>query len=118
LKIFERSTTFLPHGDRAILHTRKLRDYCLSPSHPRGRHKARVFQQALDIDQRDAEWLRPVLLDAARSGEASHLGADAWGSPWRVDVSIERQGKHGVIRTIWLVRAGEEVPRFVTCWVM
>jgi hypothetical protein len=111
-------TTRLPHGDRAIIDIRKIREYCLNPSHPRGRHKARVFRDALGVERSDAAWLRGVLLEGARSGEASLLGIDAWGSQWRLDVSIERQGKHGVVRTIWIVRAGEEVPRFVTCWVL
>ncbi|MGE3651613.1 MAG: hypothetical protein AB7G10_25000 [Reyranellaceae bacterium] len=22
-----------------------------------------------------------------------------------------------MVRTIWIVRAGEDIPRFVTCWV-
>lgn len=33
----------LPNGEGAIVELAKLRDYCLSQSHPRGRHKARVF---------------------------------------------------------------------------
>ena len=41
-------TTHLPGGDKAVLDIRKIEDYCLSPIHPRGRHKARVFREALD----------------------------------------------------------------------
>jgi hypothetical protein len=55
-------TAHLPNGDRAILDIRKLEDYCLSPLHPHGRHKARVFRQALGLQQNDAAWLRGVLL--------------------------------------------------------
>lgn len=36
---------------------------------------------------------------------------------WRLDVAIRRQGKGAVVRTIWIVRTGESIPRFVTCWV-
>jgi hypothetical protein len=111
-------TARLPRDDQAIIDIRKIREYCLDPSHPRGRHKARVFADALGVQQSDAAWLRVVLLEGARSGEVLHLGTDAWGSQWRLDVSIERQGKRGVVRTIWIVRAGDEVPRFVTCWVL
>jgi hypothetical protein len=39
----------LPNGERAIVEVAKLRDYCLSPTHPRGRHKARVFAASLGI---------------------------------------------------------------------
>ena len=80
-------TTHLPNGDRAILDIRKLEDYCLSPSHPRGRHKARVFRQALGLHQEDAVWLRAALLEAAATGEAVPVTTDAWGTYWQLDVS-------------------------------
>ncbi len=39
----------LPNSDRAVVDIAKLRDYCLNPAHPRGRHKARVFAAALGL---------------------------------------------------------------------
>jgi hypothetical protein len=111
-------TTRLPHGDGAILDIRKIEDYCMSPSHPRGRHKARVFREALGLQRSDAVWLRDALLEAARSGEASPIAEDPWGTHWRLDAAIRRQEKRAVVRTIWIVRTGENVPRFVTCWVL
>ena len=72
-------TMRLPHSAEAILDIRKIEDYCLSPSHPRGRHKARVFREALDLQRSDAAWLRNILLEAACSSEASQVAADAWG---------------------------------------
>ncbi len=111
-------TTRLPHSDRAILDIRKIEDYCLSPMHPRGRHKARVFRETLDLERGDAAWLREVLLEAARDSNASRLATDAWGSHWRVDAAIGRHRKSAVVRTIWILRTGEDVPTFVTCWVL
>ena len=108
----------LPSGDQAILDMRKIEAYCLNPSHPRGRHKARVFREALGLQRSDASWLRDVLLEAARSGEAFHDGEDAWGAHWRLDATVTRQEESVVVRTIWIVRTGESVPRFVTCWVL
>jgi hypothetical protein len=110
--------TRLPHGDEAILDIRKIEDYCMSPSHPRGRHKARVFREVLDLQRSDAARLRNVLLEAAHSSEASPIAVDLWGTHWRLDATIRRQGKSAVVRTIWIVRTGESVPRFVTCWVL
>jgi hypothetical protein len=110
--------TYLPNAAQAVLDIRKLEDYCLNPSHPRGRHKARVFREAIDLHRSDAAWLRETLLTAARSGEASRTGADDWGAYWRIDAAIRRQNKSAVIRTIWIVRTGETVPLFVTCWVL
>ena len=51
----------LPNGDRAIVDIAKLRDYCLNPEHPRGKHKARVFAAALGFTVDDAEKLRAAL---------------------------------------------------------
>jgi hypothetical protein len=64
----------------------------LNPSHPRGRHNARVFREALDLQRSDASWLRDALLEAARSAEAFRDGEDAWGTHWRLDANVRRQG--------------------------
>jgi hypothetical protein len=108
----------LPSADRAILDLQKLEGYCLDPEHPRGRHKARVFRETLALTRRDARWLQSALLDAVRVTEAVHLRQDRFGTHWRVDVSLTRQGRRAVIRTLWIIRTAEQAPRFVTCWVM
>jgi hypothetical protein len=114
----EAMTKRLPNGGQAILDMRKIEGYCLDPSHPRGRHKARVFREALDLQRSDAPWLRDALLEAARSAEAFPDGEDAWGTHWRLDATVRRQGKSVLVRTIRIVRTGESAPRFVTCWVL
>jgi hypothetical protein len=108
----------LPNGDRAILDLRKLTDYCLNPAHPRGRHKARVFRDSLDRDRADASDLRARLLYAAANEAAAPLPGDAWGDRWQIDVTVSRQGRRAMLRTVWIVRSGDEIPRFVTCWVL
>jgi hypothetical protein len=111
-------STSVPGRDSAALDIRKIEDYCLSPSHPRGRHKARVFRNVLGIQRSDPPWLRDVLLEAARAGTASKIATDSWGIHWRLDVTLRRQGHSAVVRTIWIVRTGQTVPGFVTCWVL
>jgi Domain of unknown function (DUF6883) len=108
----------LPNADHAILDIRKIADYCLSPTHPRGRHKARVFREALGLNRSDAQWLREILLDGMRRGKALALESDERGRRWRIDVQVARHGRNVVVRTIWMTRSGEQVPRFVTCWVI
>jgi hypothetical protein len=108
----------MPPRDRAILDIRKLKDYCLNPSHPRGRHKARVFRDSLGLRRADAGWLRDMLQEAFRTEEPSREELDRWGTRLRLDVNVGRQGKSAVVRTIWIVRPRETVPRFVTCWVL
>ena len=108
----------LPEASRAILDLQKIEDYCLNLAHPRGRHKARVFRETLGIDRDDAAWLRSEVLNAVRHCEAAELVRDEFGARWRVDVALGRQNCRVVIRTLWIVRTGEQVPRFVTCWVL
>jgi hypothetical protein len=41
----------IPNGEHATIDIRKIQDYCLNPSHPRGRHKAGVFRDALNLER-------------------------------------------------------------------
>ncbi len=50
----------LPNAENAVIDIKKLRDYCLNPNHPEGKHKARVFLEKLDIGRDDAERLHPA----------------------------------------------------------
>jgi hypothetical protein len=63
----------LPSAGQAIVDIEKLRDYCLNPQHPRGRHKARVFASRLGITAKHADMLRSALVRAAR-GQVASLG--------------------------------------------
>ena len=108
----------LPNYERAVIEIRKLADYCLNPQHPRGRHKASVFRDALGVTRADSSWLRSALLTALPNTEATELASDGFGRRWRVDALVSRQDKNCVVRTIWIVRIGEDAPRLVTCWVL
>jgi hypothetical protein len=83
----------LPGGERAVVEIAKLRDYCLNPSHPRGRHKARVFASALNLTQADAEFLRQELLRAAREATATEGDADEYGERYVVDFGLTRNDR-------------------------
>ena len=61
----------LPNADRAIVDLAKLRDYCLSTTHPVGRHKAVVFQSALGLTAADAERLAEMILQGVRDQPAT-----------------------------------------------
>jgi hypothetical protein len=109
--------TRLPNAERAVLDLRKIEDYCLNPEHPHGRHKARVFRTVLGVGRADSQWLREAILEGVRSSEAIELITDEHGVRWRADVPITRQTNRISVRTLWIVKAGEDIPRFVTCWV-
>ncbi|MFO1429687.1 MAG: hypothetical protein U1F76_06045 [Candidatus Competibacteraceae bacterium] len=48
----------IPNAEHATVDIRKLRDYCLNPQHPEGKHKAWLFAAALGMTDADAEPLR------------------------------------------------------------
>ena len=108
----------LPNSSRAILDIEKLRDYCLNPLHPEGRHKARVFAAALGITQQDAEWLRSAILAALPQSNLMQQESTAFGHRFTVDVCLRRDDRHATVRTCWIIRMGEHVPRSVTSFVL
>jgi hypothetical protein len=108
----------LPNAQSAVIEVAKLRDYSLSSEHPRGRHKARVFRESLGLSAFDAEWLKQAILEGIQSQPAEKHETDSFGSRWRVDLPLTRQGKSVVVRTGWIIKTGEQIPRLITCWVL
>lgn len=108
----------LPNTEVAIVEIEKLRDYCLSPGHPRGRHKARVFQSLLGMTAAHAEELRVALIDAAQKGEVSVGASDQYGTRYILDFELRRGGRTAKIRSCWIVLNREIAPRFVTCYIL
>jgi hypothetical protein len=108
----------LPNGEAAIVEIEKLRGYCLSPEHPRGRHKARVFQFVLGMTAVHAEDLRSALMDAARNEEAAPGASDQYGTRYTIDFELRRGERTANIRSCWIVGSGGSTPRFVTCYIL
>lgn len=107
----------LPNFEQSIIDTAKLRGYCLNSSHPEGRHKARVFFSALGIGPADADWLRDAILAAIRETEVSSTEQTPYGTRIDVDVVLERAGRSATVRTGWIVRKSDSIPRLATCFV-
>jgi hypothetical protein len=108
----------LPGGADAIVDIAKLRDYCLDPHHPRGRHKARVFLSALGLPQSDSDFLRAALLEAAREEDAMPGEADDYGDRFTVDFSLTRGDREARVRSSWIILRGESAPRLTSCFVL
>jgi hypothetical protein len=107
----------LPNGERAIVDSRKLKEYCLNAHHPRGRNKARVFA-SVGIHRADAEILREALRSAARNAEARPGIASPYGQRYIVDFDLVRQSRTVRVRSAWIVRIGENLPRLTSCYVV
>ena len=107
----------LPNPERGVVDIEKLRDYCLSAEHPRGRHKARVFTARLGLTANDAELLREALLDAAQTCDATPAEKDSFGQRYVVEFTMSGPAGRARVRSTWIVRRGETFARFVTCYV-
>jgi hypothetical protein len=109
----------LPGGDRAVVELAKLTDYCLDETHPRGRHKARVFAARLGLGRADAALLRAeLLLAAANSLDAVEGTADGFGQRFTLDLVVAGPKGSGVVRSGWILRSGEDYPRLTTCHLL
>src|ERR1700730_8675453 len=96
----------LPNGERGVVDLAKLRDYCLSLDHPRGRHKARVFAATLGLTADLAEELRHALLEAARTEESTATDQDEYGQRYIVDFTMSGPGGEARVRSSWIIRSG------------
>ena len=107
----------LPNGERAIVELRKLRDYCLNPDSPRGRHKARVFAAALGLSAKDAPRMQKKLREIARTGTAKRGEADLYGRRYTIEFEMETEIGKATIGSGWIILRGKTAPRLTTCYV-
>jgi hypothetical protein len=108
----------LPNGERAVVDIEKLRDYCLSPEHRRGCHKARVFKASLGMTQEHAKDLRDALLTAAINNDAAPEEHDKYGRRYVVDFRVTGPSGQAMVRSSWIIRREEDFPRLTSCYVL
>jgi hypothetical protein len=108
----------LPGAARAKIDPRKREDYCLSFDDPRGRQKARVFHSALGFTTENIVELEIRIREALETEPCTAGAHDRFGRRYAVDFRWEREGKIAAIRTTWIIRADEEFPRLISCYVL
>jgi hypothetical protein len=110
----------LPNAENAVVDIAKLRDYCLNPNHPEGKHKARAFLEKLGLERSDAELLRQSILEAILKTEAIEQNATEYGRRFVIDFELQRGVGvvlyRAVVRTAWIIRNNEDFPRLTTCF--
>ncbi len=108
----------LPNADRAEVDLRKLSEYCLCPLHPVGKHKATVFRAALGLTTADAHVLRERILLAAIDGQVVTGHTDEFGDRYHLDFEVATLSGRALVRSAWIIRAGEDFPRLTTSFVL
>ena len=107
----------IPNANHATLDIRKLSEYCLNAGHLRGQHKARVFRASLGIDHSHAAWLREQILNTLPQSDVFEEQTVADGTRYIIDISVSRQSRDAMLRTVWSIATADNAPRFLTCWV-
>jgi hypothetical protein len=111
----------LPNAENAFIDIAKLRDYCLNPNHPEGKHKARRFREKLGFKMNDAERLRQAILEAILKVDAVEQKPTSYGRRYVVDFELSwpETGiivSTAMVRTAWIIRNDEDFPRLTTCF--
>lgn len=108
----------LPNGEQAIVPLEKFTEYALNPEHPTGRHKARVFNAVLGLTLDDAPFLQATVQHIAETGDAVPQEPTPYGQRYVIDFELTTDSGTGIVRTAWLIRNDEDVPRLTTCYVI
>lgn len=106
----------LPAADHAIIDRDKLERYLLSTSHPVGRFKARFFA-ALGFTTERWDELEAALRSDHLTQSAEQSEALVYGQLYTIRAMLKGPaGRSAAVVSVWFVRQGETVPRFVTAY--
>lgn len=106
----------LPNAEQAVIDPAKVRDYLLSALHPVGRFKSAFFV-SLGYSADRWEMLRDDLLALARGGSPVPGKPSQHGRKLEVDgILAGPSGRSAAVKTVWILRAGEQSPRFITAF--
>lgn len=106
----------VPHADDALIEPAKLRDYLLSTMHPLGRFKARFFG-ALGFSADRWEELESAFRVQHLTQEAEPGPIMRSGRKFTIRAILTGpNGQSAAVVSVWFVRSGETVPRFVTAY--
>jgi hypothetical protein len=104
----------LPNAETARIEERKITDYLLAFDHPEGAGKGEFFA-SFGFTVTHWQLLADALLAHARTHPVSSSSRSIYGTKYRIDGAIScPDGRMPVIRSVWIIDAGAEIPRLVT----
>ena len=106
----------LPNREDAYIPSTKLIDYLLSKTHPIGRWKGRLFR-AYGFNETNVDLLEKNLIYIANSEDVKNVLQSGYGTKYIIDGSLQSStGTSMQVRTVWIIEAGQDRPRFVTAY--
>jgi hypothetical protein len=106
----------VPNRENAYIPLSKLHDYLLAEKHPVGRWKANFFR-AHGFDVINATLLKQQLMTIIHFKDAKEIVSSTHGTKYIIDGAIETPvGGVVQVRTVWIIEAGQDRPRFVTAY--
>lgn len=93
--------------------------YALNENHPKGKHKARVFNATLGFTAVNYHSLLHQIETQALDAEAEVYKEDRYGRHLQVDLTVTGiMGQQATIRTGWLVAADSDTAFLSTLYVL
>jgi hypothetical protein len=106
----------LPNYEKADVPRTKVIGYLLSLNHPDGHSKARFFAR-FGFSTESWETLAEALLRHAAEHEVTRVEASPFGTRYVIEGILSTpDGRVPLIRTVWFIETGEQIPRFVTAY--
>ena len=106
----------LPNGNLASVEQKKVVEYLLNREHPDNGGKAEFFI-GMGFDPRDWEAFAAAIRHLALTASVISTVESSHGKKYIVDGPIYRSsGSERLVRSVWIVDAGETVPRLVTAY--
>lgn len=106
----------VPNPQEAVVPSRKLTEYLLSPAHRHGRGKARFFT-TFGFTRDDWHELASALRRHAGEHEVSRAEETPFGTRYVVDgIMPMRDGRAAGVRSVWFIERGSSSPYLVTAY--
>ena len=106
----------IPNADRAVIEPMKLHAYLLAHGHPIGRFKS-VFFNALGYSADRWRRLEADLRSQHLPHDATLAEQTQYGQKYSIRAAlVGPSGRSAGVMSVWIVRTGEELPRFVTAY--
>jgi hypothetical protein len=104
----------MPNSEKAWVAEQKLRGYLLSTTHSVGEAKARFFR-SFGYNDDNIELLERDLLRIAHLQEVVQVTGSPFGEKYVIDGELQTPiGRTVTVRTVWIIEAEDDIPRFVT----